>query len=199
MFSLTRGRPSKDPILPDRIDPNNKKKDIRGQLYPAEWEVLKEKLEERGYSSIAKWIEDQAKKVILDQDLRERKEELERKIDSKMSDIEDLKEELEDIEDRLGDQEEQLEDVKEELKDRLIELVKTSKYGITSPKLRNFIDRSPEDIGFSWKDKGKARKVLAHENTKYSDKNLDPETFADNTLDNWEEEDLITSRGRINQ
>ena len=48
----------------------------------------------------------QGRKFILDQYLKERKEDLENKIENKEKDIKELREELKDINNQLGDREE---------------------------------------------------------------------------------------------
>lgn len=188
---MSKGRPKKEPILPERVDPDNKKKNIKGQLYPAEWEVLKEKLEERGYSSIAEWIEDKAEDLILDRDLKERKKELERKIDSKKSDIEDLKGDLEDIKEKLGDREEKISEIREDIKEYIAGEVRTGK----TPQgkiVTKELDEIAQKFDISYKDRQEVRKIYFQEKSKLYKGDIKEEDLPDRILNRWEEENIVT-------
>lgn len=190
---MSRGRPSKDPILPEKVNPEeDKKKDIRGQLYGPEWNILRKKIQERGYSSIAGWVEDKARDVLTDRDLRERKEELESKINSKKDDIEDLKEELEEIEEQLEGKEEQLEEVLEDIEEDLIELHDDHEKGmIPTAKVRKFVRRGPEKYGINWIDQERVKRILGQEVSNTIDERTGPGAFSKAVIERIQEEDLI--------
>lgn len=188
MFLLSR--PKKEPILRGRVDTSNSKKQIKGRLYPEEKQVLENKIEERGYSSIADWIEDQARKVILDQDLKERREDLENKIENKEKDIEELKEELEDINNLLGDREEELNQLKDKLRKFLEEKINPDEFPSES-EIKKII-RKTEDYGISINDMGKAESSFIKTYNKLSSGDIDPNNFSDILLESWIDENIIT-------
>ncbi len=189
---VSRGRPKKTPILPERIDPDNQKKNIKGQLYPEEWKILKEKLEERGYSSIAEWIEEKAEEVVLDQDLKERKEELEKKIESKKTDIEGLKKELEDIEDKLGNREEVKEKVRRDIKEYILsDNIQTGDSPNIS-KLDSELDDIVDKFEISFKNREKAGKIYLKAKGDLYNGKFKEEDLPDRILDRWEEENIVT-------
>ncbi len=193
---MSRGRPKKEPILPDLIDPENKKKDIRGQLYPIEWEILKEKLEERGYSSIAEWIEEEAEKVILDQDLKERKEELERKINNKQKDLKELKGELEEIEEQLEDQESKFKEISEQIKKDIKGLQRENKV-IDSKIAKPFLNQTGHKYDIKWSDKKEARLILVRNSQKYFQDKITIDQLAESVIEKWDQEDLIIYQGGL--
>lgn len=187
---MSRGRPSKDPILPSEVDTSNKKKAIKGEIYPVEWEVLKEKLENRGYTSIASWLEDQAKKVIKGEDLEELRKRKIRKIKANNEENEKLEAELKGLEDKLEEREEKIEDKIEEIKEVL-----AKKATIMDKRLkREYVveDVIPDETGIKISDISKAKEILKKNYNEYvAQGKYKKEDFAEQSLKDLKEEDIL--------
>ncbi|MFW6173989.1 MAG: hypothetical protein ACOC5T_09615 [Elusimicrobiota bacterium] len=198
---MSRGRPSKDPILPDLVNleerEDGKKVTSLRILYPSEEKKLKKKLEEKGYSSISEWVREEAKKVILDQDLRERKEELERKLNNKQKDIKELKGEIEEIEEQLEDQESKFKEISEDIKEDIKELHRKNKV-IDSEAAMPFINRTSHKYDIKWSDKKKARLILVRKSDKCYSGKINLKELAESVLEEWDQEDLIIYQEGLN-
>lgn len=188
---MSKGRPKKEPILPDLVDDSNNKQQIKGRLYPKEKELLIKKLEKRGYSSVADWIESEAEKVILDRDIEERKEEIEREIENKQRDLEELREELENLNKQVESREDRLEEVLDEIERDLTKLHKKHKGQIPRPDHSKFVRRAPDKYGIRWVKEEEANLVLGQEVSKDLESKREGQKFANAVLDRWKEEELI--------
>lgn len=188
---MSKGRPKKEPILPDLVDDSNNRQQIKGRLYPKEKELLMKKLEKRGYSSVAEWIESEAEKVILDRDIEERKEEIEREIESKQSDLEELREELKDLNKQVKSRENRLEEVLDDIERDLTKLHEENEGQIPRPDHSKFVRRAPDKYGIQWVKEEEANLVLGQEVSKDLKSKREAQKFAKAVLDRWKEEELI--------
>ncbi len=184
-------RPKKDPILPDQVD-KSKEKPVIGLriLYPEEKKKLEEKLEKRYGCSISEWVREEARKVLTDSDLRERKEELEEKLKKKEEEREKIKKELSGIEEQLEDREKELEDNLEGLRE---ELIRYNKHKNTVSDASKFAYQITDRIPIKWVDIDQVINILEHwvNESKLPEKAIGPETFADNIIEELREENLV--------
>lgn len=183
-------RPKRNPILPDQVD-ETKEKPVIGLrvLYPEEKKKLQKKLEERGFSSISEWFREQARKVLQDTDLRERKEELENRIKKRETRIKEDRKELEDIKKQLESKEEiiedQLEDLRRLLKRNCKDLdVRTKREGFVE-------DRVPVNTSLRFSDQERAKEIIYQNYREFLRNNNDREGYVNKVVQKFQEENLL--------
>lgn len=190
---MSKGRPTKKPILPEMVDKSKSKKDIRGQLYPTEWKILKEKIDERGYGSIAEWVENQAEKVIKDRDVRDRLNEVEKRKKLVKDKMDNLHEEEEKLKQMLEDRQEKVEEKIYQIEDKLKLMASDLKKRLKREYLIE--DLIPEETGLKVIDIKRGKEIVKEKYDEHiADGQYKKEDFAEAVIHELNSEELLEEK-----
>ena len=184
-----RGPAGEEPIL--KSTELKDKKQIATRLYEDDKEVLERKLKKRGYSSISSWIRDQAKKVVLEQNLKERRDELLDRKNDLESELEDIKQEIEQVKQDLEGRNEELFRHYNYLKELLKKVHRKDKGMVTVKSINRIVYRIENRSGVDWSDEDDAEKCLGQCVSELLDNEWDASEFAEHTVEEIKENGLL--------
>lgn len=187
------GRPKEGTIHPNS-DPTKDKVTMSFRINPDDKDILEEKIEDRGYENNSTWFREEAEKLIMDRDVKEKIEDLKEERKSKQDEIEEIKEEIQKLKSKLKDQEKKRQKIYKTLESKIVKEL-DGKNELSVEEIKGLISKLSKLDEVSILKEDKAKQIFLQNQSEVTRGSMNQKDLPRNILDEWKDEGVLIMEG----